>query len=355
MGLPNINITFTTLAKALFQRGSKGTICMILKDSAGTGEYTILSAGDIPSGLSADNKAAIERALTGNVTAPEKILLKVLEAEGNISDGLSWAELQTFDYLVGPIDITTPDTTSVVDWIKKEREAGRKSKAVLPDTVADYEGIINFSATGIKVASGTLTAAQFCSRIAGILAGTPFTQAATYVELPEVLDAGRMTRAKADAAVEAGKFILWYDGEKFKTGRAVNSLTTTAEGKGDAFKKVKIVEVIDLIKQDITRTAEDQFVGKYPNSYDSRCLLISAIKGYLNELAADGILGENPTVEIDVEANRNWLRENGTDVSGMTDQEIKVANTGSVVNLKATIQILDVIEDIELPILLNQA
>lgn len=354
MGLPNINITFTTLARSLFQRGSKGTICMILKDSAGNGEYTILSASDIPAGISADNKAVIERALIGNEFPPDKILLKVLSMEDELSDGLTWAELQEFDYLVGPADITTPDTTSVVAWIKKEREAGRKSKAILPDTVADYEGVVNFSATNIKIAAGTLTAAQFCSRIAGIIAGTSFQQSATYAALPEVLDAGRMTRADADAAIDAGKFIIWYDGQKFKTGRAVNSLTTTAQGKGDAFKKIKIVEVMDLIKQDITRTAEDQFIGKYPNSYDNRCLLISGIKGYLDSLAADEILGPNPVVEIDLEANRKWLQENGFDVSAMTEQEIKEANTGSVVNLRATIQILDVIEDINLPILLNQ-
>ena len=38
----------------------------------------------------------------------------------------------------------------------------------------------------------------------------------------------------------------------------------------------------------------------------------------------------------------------------MTEEELRQADTGSVVNLKATIRILDVIEDIELPILLNQ-
>ncbi len=354
MGLPNINITFTTLAQTVFQRGSKGTLCMILKDTAGAGEYTILSSADIPAGISADNKAAVERALLGNVTAPDKILLKILGAEEELSDGLAWAGLQEFDYLTGPLDIASPDTTAVVTWVKAERAAGRKSKAVLPGTDADDEGIINFSASGIKTAAGTYTAAQYCSRIAGIIAGTPFTQAATYVELPEVLDAARLTRAEADEAIEDGEFILWYDGVKFKTGRAVNSLTTTAAGKGEAFRKIKIVEIMDLIKQDITRTAEDQFIGKYPNSYDSRCLLISGIQGYLDDLAADGILGENPEVGIDVDANRQWLRDHGMDVSAMTEQEVKTANTGSVVNLKAAIQILDVIEDIELPILLNQ-
>lgn len=175
----------------------------------------------------------------------------------------------------------------------------------------------------------------------------------SYVELPELTDATRLSRSEADAAVEAGKFIIWHDGRKFKTGRAVNSLTTLT-GKSAAYQKIKIIEVMDRIREDITLTAEDQFIGKYPNSYDNRCLLLSAIKGYFESLATDGILGADPEVAMDPDANRTWLKTNGFDVSGMTEDELRQADTGSVVNLKATIRILDVIEDIELPILLNQ-
>lgn len=352
MGLPNINITFHTLAKALAAHGGKGTLAVILKDAT-AGEYTLYSAADIPDGLTDANKAYLSRAFLGNVTGPEKVLCKVLTSSAAISTGLSWAETQTFDYLVGPPDLGTSDAASVVTWVKAQRAAGRKSKAVLADSTADCEGIVNFSASGLKDANGSITAAAYCSRIAGILAGTPFTQSATYVELPELTDATRLSRSDADTAVEAGKFIIWHDGRKFKTGRAVNSLTTLT-GKSAAYQKIKIIEVMDLIREDITLTAEDQFIGKYPNSYDNRCLLLSAVKGYFESLATDGILGADPEVAMDPDANRTWLKTNGFDVSGMTEDELRQADTGSVVNLKATIRILDVIEDIELPILLNQ-
>ena len=354
MGLPNINITFTTLAKAAFQRGDKGTICMILRDNDGQGTYEISQTADIPEKLSGDNRKALSLALIGGVTAPDKILAKVIGLDDDLEQALSWAQLQVFDYLVGPGTITAAEAEKIAAWVKAERAAGRKSKAVLPETAADCEGVVNFSAEAIKTAGGTFTAAQYCPRIAGILAGTPFTQSGTYAPLPEVLDAGRLTRAEADEATEAGKFILWYDGQKFKTGRAVNSLTTLTEGKSEAFQKIKIVEVMDLIREDIVRTAEEQFIGKYANSYDNRCLLISGIQGYLNGLAEDGILGPGPQVGIDIDANRAWLKEHGFDVSRMSEADLKTANTGSAVHLKAAIQILDVVEDIELPILLNQ-
>lgn len=353
MSLPNINITFTTLAGTALVRGDKGTVLLILRDSK-AGEYTVYTSADIPAALSQDARDAIARALTGGENAPDKVLVKAITSSGSLTDALSWAELQEFDYLCGPLNITAEEAQTVAAWIKTERTAGRKSKAVLPDTAADHEGVVNFSASGIVSGGKSYTAAEYCSRIAGLIAGTPFTQAATFALLPEVTDCARLTRAEADKAVEDGKLIIWFDGRRFKLGRAVNSLVTTVSGHGDAFKKIKIVEIMDLIKQDIIRTAEDQFIGRYPNSYDSRCLLISAVRGYFEELQADGILGEEFTVDIDADANRRWMKEHGITTEGLSEDQIRRYNTGSVVNLKAVIQILDVIEDVELPIQLNQ-
>ena len=51
-------------------------------------------------------------------------------------------------------------------------------------------------------------------------------------------------------------------------------------------------------------------------------------------------------VGIDVKAQRDWLRENGTDVSEMSEQEIKEANTKSNVFMEGSYHILYAIEDI---------
>ena len=62
-------------------------------------------------------------------------------------------------------------------------------KAVLPDCTADTEGVINFVNKTIRTKSKTYTTAQYCSRIAGIIAGTPMTISCTYAPLPEVIAA----------------------------------------------------------------------------------------------------------------------------------------------------------------------
>lgn len=354
MGLPNINITFSTLAETVSLRGSKGTVALILSDTAGAGSYTITGKEDIPAALSADNKSCVLRALVGGENPPDKVLLKVLSSTENLEDGLAWAALQEFDYLCGPMTLDGSGAKTIADWITEQRAEGRKAKAVLPGYAADSEGVVNFTGSGIKTAEGTFTAAQYCSRIAGLIAGTPFEQSVTFAPLPEVLDADRLSRADADAAVDAGKLILCWDGQKFKLGRGVNSLVTTTDGRGRAFQKIKIVEIMDLIRDDITRTANDQFVGRYANSYDNRCLLLSAIRGYFDELAADGLISPVFSVELDLEANRSWCKANNVDTAALTDEQIRRWDTGSVVNLRATLQILDAIEDISLPIQLNQ-
>ncbi|MBR2876790.1 MAG: phage tail sheath protein, partial [Clostridia bacterium] len=49
--------------------------------------------------------------------------------------------------------------------------------------------------------------------------------------------------------------------------------------------------------------------------------------------------------EIDIEATREWLSQT-KDVSAWEDEQIKTANTGTNVFVKANIQIQDAIEDL---------
>ena len=112
---------------------------------------------------------------------------------------------------------------------------------VLPNVAADTEGVINYTinknvyAETITNDDGTIsrvtteyTAEQYCGRIAGLLCGTPLTISATYAPLGELDDCERVE--DMDAAVGKGQFIIFNDGEKIKTSRAVNSFSPTVEG-----------------------------------------------------------------------------------------------------------------------------
>ncbi|MEG1829848.1 MAG: phage tail sheath C-terminal domain-containing protein, partial [Niameybacter sp.] len=87
-----------------------------------------------------------------------------------------------------------------------------------------------------------------------------------------------------------------------------------------------------------------------PNSYDNKCVRITAIQAYLDQLMLEGILDIDfkHVVEIDVEQQRNYLKSIGIAVDTMKDLDIKKANTRDKVFLKSQIKILDAIEDIVL-------
>lgn len=254
-----------------------------------------------------------------------------------------------FQYLVVPTVSTDGMVSSVVSFVKEQRADHILIKAVLPDAAADCEGIINIGNSTFTEDDTVYTAEQYCSRIAGIICGTALTKSATFAPLGELTDCTRMTRSEADAAANAGKFIPLWDGSKVKMGRAVNSLVTTSATKNTQFQKIRIVEAMDMISDDIRTTCEDNYIGKYPNTYSNKLSLIAAIGAYFAGLALDSVIS-TWSIDIDVEANELYLKSHGVDTSEMTQQEIREANTGSNVFLVAKLSMVDAIEDVTLNI-----
>lgn len=357
MGLPSISITFQTLANSAIQRSSKGTLGIIIKDALLNGPHTITRESQIESDLSTlgeANRTYLAQALLGYTNQPKKLIVYILpQGAADLSEALDYFAGQVIDYIVGPPDIAEPEITEIKTWIVEQRKDGFIPKAVLPEQAADNEAIINFTTAAILVDGTVYSTAQYCARIAGLIAGTPMTTSCTYAPLPEVENVAKLSKDEMDAAVDAGEFIIFHDGTKVKVGRGVNSYVNASQNpnKGDAFKKIKIVEALDMINSDIRMTAQDTYIGKYTNSYDNKCLLIAAINDYFTTLEREGILASGKSsIGIDIEAQEKYLQEHGIDTSEMSEQEIKEANTGSFVFLAATVSVLDAIEDIRLNI-----
>lgn len=355
MGLPSITIAFKSTAAAAISRSQKGTVGIILSDSASTGGHSLTNATQIPDSWTEVNQEYVQMAFTGYVTAPKKVLVYVIntgDEEDGVVKALDYMSTQSVDYLVGMPDISAEFAQLIFNWAISQRDNYHSIvKVVLPEVTADREAVINFTTTGIVTASGTYTAAGFCSRIAGMLAGCPMTISVTYATVPEVLNIDRLTAEEMDTAIDQGELILMHDGSKVKIARGVNSLVTTTQDKGAQFKKIKLVEAMDMIGHDIRQTAQDAYIGKYANSYDNKLLLISAIKGYLLSLENEGILEKGTSVVgIDVAAQEAYLVGIGVDTSELTEQQIKEYNTGDKVFLTAKITILDTIEEITLNI-----
>lgn len=421
MGAPSINISFIEKAITAVARGERGIVMLWVKDSlpaAAKNPITVTTESDIPEGLGEGTVEQVKLAMLGYVNAPKKVLVYCMgipeNKPGDVANGeenepgdvadreenepggesslagegdspasensgvekgykqaMEASETIRFDYLAVPGVETDGKAQDVAAWVKSMRgNKKKKVKAVLPNTAADNEGVINFT-TGQSIKAETVTgkdgqkevkekvytAEQYCARIAGLIAGTPMDIACTYAPLMELSDCTRLT--DIDTPVDKGEFILFHDGEKVKVVRGVNSFVTTVDGKGGSFKKIKIVEAMDMINDDIVKTAQDSYLGKYANTYSNKCLLITAISGYFAQLKRDGIVNRY-SVGLDAKAIRLYLKErglqatldNGTvkDTDECSDEEIITADTGTNVFLIGNAKILDAIEDINMPI-----
>lgn len=374
LGMPNVIISFKEAGIAAIERSKRGIVFLVLEEDEAVitqltttpeeGEeaiqnpFTIYTIDDIPSGLSEDNKDYITKCLLGYVTAPYRVKVYLQATGGTGAD--KWQEslkniaAERWDYLSIP-KIEEEQLETVGTWIKTNRENKyKKVKAVLPGYAGDYEGIVNFSNKKIKTATKEYTPAEYTARIAGLIAGTPLTISATYAPLGEVIDCDKYDLDENDEKVNNGEFFIWFDGTKYKMSRAVNSLTTTTEGKQEGYQTIKIVDIMDMIYDDVRNTAQDSYIGKYANTYDNKCLLITAILGYLKELENEGLLQKNySTVELDTETIKNYQLQNGLytkeELADMSDDEINQLDTKKKVFLKGKIKIIDAMEDIELP------
>lgn len=360
---PSITIAFTEQGASAVTRGERGIVALVLK-GARLQNFKVMNISDIPNGvLSAENEQFVKDALIGYSHAPKYIIVYVMPTAEDMTkaykDMMQYFENERFTYMAIPTAKTDNKVQDIATWAKKQRSEHNLVKVVLPEVAADSEGIINWSSTLYRTKEQALTPEQGCARIAGLLAGTGLTVSGTYAPLNDFVDVSRLTKAEQDEAVGAGKLIALWDGEKVKLNRAVTSLATTSADKGDSFKKIKLVETMDMMEDDIRKVIEDDYIGKFSNSYDNKCLLITAINAYFMGLVNDGLLDVGQC-QIDIEGQKQWLKAQGKkviledgsekDIDDCNDTEIKRANTGSQVFLKATVSLVDAIEDVTLKI-----
>ena len=210
------------------------------------------------------------------------------------------------------------------------------------------EGIVEFATDNIKVGAKTYSVCEYCARIAGLLAGLSMTESATYQVLPEV--DGIAESETPDDDIDSGKLILINDGEKVKIARGVNSLHILSGDKTADMKKIKIIEGMDLMRDDIRTTFENNYIG-INNSYDNKIMFVAAVNQYFDSLVRQGVLYDEyeNAADIDVNAQREWLAEK-YDISEYTDDQIRKAKTGSFVFLIASVQFVDAIEDLRFAI-----
>lgn len=351
IGLPKISIVFRSLARTLIQRQQRGTVLLIVKgEKRKTEEYSELlqvNTGDYTS----DNYDYIRLAFKGGIR--KLIVEQIPTATADLPTLLREIKDKKFNRIAMPEAIAT-EQQSIISFIKAQvDDKGKTYHYVAHDQAADHDHVENFAHKKITEDGKEYNGQQYTARIAGILSGLPPTRSATYYVLPDVTDIDLFEEPEDE--VNKGKLIVIFDGEKYKIARGVNSLTSISpevEDKSEDFCKIKIVEAMDTIKDDISTTFADYYVGKVNNSYDNKMNFIATITSiYFKELENDFLEARyDNKVDIDMEANKKFALRRGEDVEKMTDQEIREFQTGSHVYLAGRVKLLDSMEDLQLNI-----
>ena len=357
MGLPIFSLEFKKKAETAVSRSNRGVVAVILVDTTSNSNtltsYSVIDKSELTvSHWSNTNLKYLDLVFEGK---PSRVIIERVTSAEDYSEALARLANKRWDWLTVP-GINTDDETEVkeiIDWLNEQREKKKTFKAVLPCSTAgvspNNKSIVNFATDGVKTSNATYSSAEYCARIAGVLAGIAVNKSATYHQFSEITSITESTTPDAD--IDSGKLIIINDGEKFKIARAVTSLTTPGTNETDEMKKIKIVEAMDFIFDDIRDVFENTYIGT-PNNYDNKQLFISEINDYFKELENQGVLEPNggSYAEIDLEAQREWLRTNGKDVDNMTDDEIKKSKTGSELFMTGVLSFLDAIEDLKFSI-----
>lgn len=364
-GMPQIIINFRTKGTTAIKRSARGIVVMILHNETKDEihNYTIRDVSDIPdTGLTDENVDLIKKCLLGT---PLRILVYTLpntNVDGATKDQTNVLKMLTnikWNWLCAPT-ASEQEQNDLASWIKAQRSNKHKTfKAVLSGQGADYEGIVNFCTNDIKVRTDTdsfgnpvyttYTALQYTARIAGILAGLSLDRSATYFKLTEVESVE--VYEDIDTLIDKGELLLIdeQDGDGVKIARACNSLTTFTTDKGEEFRKIKIIEGIDLVTDDIRDTFKKYYVGKVINGYNNKMLFISAIMVYFSAIKGNVLDADAPsTVDINTTWQSNYAKLHGDDPTTMSVMEIRQYNTGDTLALVGDIRLVDAMENLKI-------
>ena len=344
---PSISIAFKTLATTAIQRSERGTVCLILQDTKATQKwYTFKTIADVET--EKWDKDSIKYINLAMHYGAYKILVRVIQSGEDTSKVLKDLEMRKFNWLAYPKASETEDQT-VVNWVKQQFG----NTGVIGKTVkyvssfadkTDHVAIVELANGGTyKSIYGDFTAQEYTVAIAGLIAGMPLNRSADNYTMSDL-------KSVEDCEPKLGKFSLYNDEEVVKVNYGVNSKTTFDSTWKKDTRKIKVVEGMCFIVDDIRDTFKNYWLGKYINDYDNKMNFCSNItKVYFKEMAPNVLNGDyDNKVEIDIEAHKKVIIADGLEVSSMTDLEILQYPTGEDVYLTGDVRFVDTMASLSL-------
>ncbi|CUU47062.1 phage tail sheath C-terminal domain-containing protein [Clostridium beijerinckii] len=357
MAMQKIMIMLKALAESGSSRSKRGIVCLILDDPKVTGLHTYTRLRNVKEEYSADNKAIITRCFSDRGVKNLKVACfnSAAQTPETIEKALTILNDVKFNYMACPTVSDNNDKLKIAQFIKDQRKNNNiLVKAVLHDYAGDYEGLINFINNKINMSDGTTTytGLEFTVDIACLAANCGLDSSLTNMVVDGVKSVD-VVGDDLDTLVDEGKLFLFYDNdlESVVLSKGVNSKVTIGADEKDSLKKIRVVDIFDMIRDDLKVTFKKSYQGKVNNSLSKKRLLVSAFNSYMRTMVKQGALNDGETSEtwLDVEAQKDYLEDQkGYDCSNMKDEEILACDTDEKVFVKGRVYVVDAMEDLDL-------
>ena len=358
--MPKIEVTFRQQATSLIARSARGIAILIIRDDTDKGfthkQYTDLSALQADKAkYTTENYNAISDMLS---FAPYQSHVFRLDTEGTLGDTLSEISRTVKTGWLTIAGQSAEDGAALASWVKSQAQRAKSYKCIVHNItpLPDDMHVVHFVNEKVTFTDerGEQEGVAYLPSLLAILAVCNVERGCTnylcsnLASVQEVED--------NDAAVGAGKFILFHDEEgAVRIGQGINSLTSTdGNTKTEDMQFIETVEAMDLMRDDITSTFRSTYLGNYRNTRDNQMLFIAAINSsYFRQLAQELILDPDyaNAASIDVEAQRAaWVASGKAEAADWDDDKVKATPFKRTVYLAGNVKILGSMTDLIFPI-----
>ena len=193
---------------------------------------------------------------------------------------------------------------ALIGWVKQQRQKNNMIQMVQSVVAANHPAVY-YSTIGGKTSDYSLSAAQACATMAGLLAQQGVKGSLTHFNrVSGWLDVSRqLTREQQEAKVQAGEilFVMLYGVPAVLYD--INSLTTFTEECPKDFSKGLVMRTLDQYARELQKLLDSRVIGKVRNDQNGRAqvksmILEMTVQNYLNQGYIEGFTADDISVTM---------------------------------------------------------
>lgn len=240
------------------------------------------------------------------------------------------AELEKSDFNV--LAYTGTDiavANDLIAWVGEQRKRNVMVQ-MAQSVVSANDPAIYHSTSGGVTEDYTLTAAEACATVAGLIAKQGVTGSLThYSSITGWTDAEHLTYEQQEARTLAGELLIVMLYGAPTVLYDINSLTAYTDDRPEDFKKGLVMRTLDKYAQDLQKLLDTRCVGKIRNSVEGRAQIKAMVAGMTtNDYLTPGY------------------------VEGFTADDVAIAEGGSrdAVTARVGLRIVDTVDKIQITV-----